>query len=242
VAAILAGIGWLILETAAMASVATPSEVVQALPLVALQTHYGKVMLARLGLLLIATVFFRPDSTSRISIILLLTAAALSLQGFIGHAGAMGGERGAALTAFESLHLLAAGLWLGALMPLWLSLGRLPAASAQVVCMRFSPIGLGCVLVIAGTGLAQGLVLIGSPSALVDTDYGRIALVKISLFFVALALAALNRLWLTDRLTQANTPRLMQGSVASEAVVGLVIIIAAAFLASSMPPMHSGEM
>src|SRR3954469_20137599 len=55
--AILAGIGWLILETAAMASAVTPSEVVQALPLVALQTHYGKVMLARLGLLLIATAF-----------------------------------------------------------------------------------------------------------------------------------------------------------------------------------------
>jgi len=51
--------------------------------------------------------------------------------------------------------------------------------------MRFSPIGLGCVLVIAGTGLVQGLVLIGSLSALVDTDYGRIALVKISLFLVA---------------------------------------------------------
>jgi hypothetical protein len=57
VVAILAGIGWLILETAAMASAATPSEVVQALPLVALQTHYGKIMLARLSLLLIAAAF-----------------------------------------------------------------------------------------------------------------------------------------------------------------------------------------
>ena len=129
-----------------------------------------------------------------------------------------------------------------ALMPLWLSLGRLPAESARAVCMRFSPIGLGCVLVIAGSGLAQGLVLIGSLLALVDTDYGRIALVKISLFLVALALAALNRLWLTDRLIQANTQRLMQAFVASEVVVGLTIIVAAAFLASSMPPTHSGEM
>jgi putative copper export protein/mono/diheme cytochrome c family protein len=170
-----------------------------------------------------------------------LTAGALGLQGFIGHAGATGGAIGDGLVLSEALHLLAAGLWLGALTPLWLSLRTLPLAQAARVCERFSPIGLGCVLMLAGTAIVQGLQLIGSLPALFGTPYGQIALLKIALFLAALTLAAANRLWLTDRLASAvaGARRHLLISIGIETLFGLAIVIAAGILASTMPAAHS---
>ena len=147
---------------------------------------------------------------------------------------------GEGLVLSEFLHLSAAGLWLGALLPLWISLRTLPPPAAAPVCERFSPVGLACVLVLAGTGFAQALELIGSLPALFGTTYGHIALLKIALFLVTLALAALNRLWLTDRLA-AGAPgarRQLLVSVSVETVIGLGIVTAAAFLASTVPGAH----
>ncbi|MEA2737466.1 MAG: hypothetical protein QOH05_773, partial [Acetobacteraceae bacterium] len=172
---------------------------------------------------------------------LVLSIAAVGLQGLIGHAGATEGAIGDGLVLSELLHLLAAGIWLGALLPLWLSTSALAPAQAVAVCERFSPIGLACVLVLAGTGFAQGVQLIGGLPALFGTRYGHIALLKIALFLLALGLAAVNRLWLTDRLAAgaAGARRHLRVSVSIETVVGLAIVGAAAFMASSPPAAHT---
>ncbi|PPQ26302.1 CopD family protein [Rhodopila globiformis] len=241
VIAVVAGIGWFILQTMAMAGAETIPDVLHALPLVALRTHYGTVMLARLGLLLAATVLFRPDTLRGTFLILVLTAAALGLQGLIGHAGATEGTLGDSLVASEGFHLLAAGLWLGALLPLWLSVRALQPARAAAVCERFTPLGLACVLVLAGTGFFQGMDFIGSLPRLFGTRYGHFALLKITLFLGALVLALLNRLWLTDRLSVGATParRHLLLSVCVETGLGLAIVGAAAFMASSTPATHA---
>ena len=170
-----------------------------------------------------------------------LTSVALGLQGMIGHAGATAGGIGDGLIVSEFLHLAAAGLWLGALLPLWFSLRLLPPADATSVCERFSPIGLACVVVLSGTGLAQGLTLIGSVPALFGTSYGHIALIKIALFLLALVLAAFNRLWLTDRLATAGSGarRHLSLSIGVETCAGLAIVVAAAAMASSVPAVHA---
>jgi len=239
VAALLTALAWFGLQSANIAGATDLHEVVTALPVVAEHTRYGGLMMVRVGLLLVATLL-AGASRLRLYPALLLVAVALGLQGMIGHAGAIGGRIGAGIVASEALHLPAAGLWLGALVPLWLSVGRLPEHAGSAVCERFSPLGLACVLVIAGTGLAQGLELIGSVPALLGTRYGRIALLKIGLFLLMLALAALNRLRLTDQLGQADTGarNRLRLSVASEALVGLAIILAAGFLASAVPAAH----
>ncbi len=237
--ALLLLIAWFVLQAAIIAGASDLHQVVRALPLVAEHTRYGGAMVARAGLLLLATLL-AGKSRLRIYLAIVLAAVALGLEGLIGHAGAMGGRTGVGIMASEALHLLAAGLWLGALLPLWLSLGRLIPHAAAAICERFSPIGLGCVLVIAGTGLAQGIELIGGLPGLVGTHYGRIALLKIALFLAALALAAINRLRLTDRLSKATADARsrLRLSVSGEILAGLAIILAAAFLASSMPATH----
>jgi putative copper export protein/mono/diheme cytochrome c family protein len=239
IVALLTLAAWFALQAAVISGAADLHQVAAALPIVAEQTRYGSAMLARGGLLVLATLL-AGSSRWRIYATIALVAVALGLQGLIGHAGAMGGRIGAGIVASEALHLLAAGLWLGALLPLWLSVGRLPPRAGAAVCERFSPIGLGCVLVIAGTGLAQGIELIGGLPGLVGTHYGQIALVKIALFLLALVFAAVNRLRLTDRLSKAtvNARRRLRLSVAGEVLIGLAIILAAAFLASSMPATH----
>ena len=116
---------------------------------------------------------------------------------------------------------------------------RLPGPGA--ICERFTPIGLACVLVLAGTGSAQGLELIGGLPALFGTTYGQIAVLKITLFLLALMLAAFNRLWLTDRLAAGSAVacRHLQASVCFETTIGLAIVTAAAFMASSPPAAHT---
>jgi putative copper export protein/mono/diheme cytochrome c family protein len=242
--ALLAGVVWFTLQAAAIAGAETWSDLRDALPLVAGQTRYGHTMLARLLLLLPATVLAIPAGQGaqwpRYPAFL-LTAVALFLQGLIGHAGATEGVIGTGLVVSESLHLLAAGLWLGALIPIWLSLRALPAAASVGVCERFTPVGLACVLVLAATGFLQALELIASLPALVGTRYGHFAMLKIALFLAALVLALLNRLWLTDRVTAENrgARRHLLQSVSIETVIGLAIVSAAAFMASSPPAAHT---
>jgi putative copper export protein/mono/diheme cytochrome c family protein len=238
VVALVAGGVWFTLQAAAIAGAEDAADLWAALPVVAEHTRYGNMVMLRLALLLIATLLGLAGRGVYPTIV--VTAFAACLQGVIGHAGATGGAIGNGLVLSEALHLLAAGLWLGALLPLWISLRALPPTGAALVCHRFSPIGLACVLVLAGTGFTQALELIGSLPALFGTGYGHIALLKITLFLLALVLAAINRLWLSDRLaagaTHARGHLLI--SVAVETAVGLAIITAAAFLASSVPGTH----
>jgi putative copper export protein/mono/diheme cytochrome c family protein len=238
VVAVLAGAAWFTLQAATIAGAEDAADVWAALPVVAEHTRFGTTVMARLTLVLAATVLGLTGRGAVLAII--LTTVAVGLQGIIGHAGATAGAIGNGLVLSEALHLFAAGLWLGALLPLWLSLRMLPTVAAASVCLRFSPIGLGCVLILAGTGFAQGLELIGSLPALFGTRYGHIALLKISLFLVALVLAATNRLWLTDRLAAGagNARRQLLASAAAEAAVGLAIVTAAAFLAFNVPGAH----
>ena len=235
---LLLGAAWFVVEAQAISEADSFGGLLAALPVVAAQTQFGHAMLLRLTLLLLATAL--AGRARKLAYLGLLAAGcAAGLQGEMGHAGA---ATGYTLLASEWLHLLAAGIWLGALAPLWLTLDRLPAADAALVCERFSPIGLACVLVLAGTGLLQGLVLIGGLPTLLGTSYGHIALLKIALFLLALVLAAVNRLWLTDRLAALfpDARRHLRRRL-TETVTGLAVILAAAFLASTLPASTSSR-
>ncbi len=57
------------------------------------------------------------------------------------------------------LHLLAAAAWLGGLVPLLVLVAAAPPGVAALASSRFSPLGAGCVLLLAGTALFQACVL-----------------------------------------------------------------------------------
>ncbi|MFB7605723.1 copper resistance CopC/CopD family protein [Streptomyces gardneri] len=98
----------------------------------------------------------------------------------------------------DILHLLAVAAWLGGLTVLLVALYRAPSVERSAV-ERFSKVAFGSVLVLAATGLYQSWRQVGSWSALTDTRYGQLLLVKIGLLAVLLGIAWVSRRW-TQRL------------------------------------------
>jgi putative copper resistance protein D len=110
------------------------------------------------------------------------------------------------LTA-DTLHLLAAAIWIGGLVSLvlLLSVSRNDQTDAGVsfardATERFSTMGVAIVVVVLATGIVNAWILVGSLQALIVTDYGRLLMLKVALFGVMLLVAAINRFWLTPRL------------------------------------------
>jgi len=234
------GVCWMLLETATIAGADSAGTTVAALGTVLRDTRFGQLILLRLLLLLLALPLLGGGGWRRAAA-LVLAGAALGMQGFMGHAGATGGNIGNMLLTSEALHLLAAGAWLGGLLPLFLLAGTLPPSAAASACEHFTPVGLSAVAAIACTAAVQGWQLIGSLAGLFGTTYGRIALLKLAIFFALLVLAGINRLVLTHRLRDPVRPvtrRLLRFSIGAESVLGAVVIVVAAFLASGTPATH----
>src|SRR5271166_4454047 len=240
VLALVIGIAWLAVESAVIAGAGSVATTLHALPVVALRTQFGQWLLVR-GLLLLAILPLLKHWRAGNAIATVLAAIALALQPMLGHAGALGGSIGNTLIMSEVLHLLAAGAWLGSLLPLFITIGTLPHHAAATACRSFTPVGLSAVLVLGGTATVQVTEFMGGLPGLFGTGYGQVALVKLGLFAVLLTLAAINRLALTDRLaaTAPDTARRhMRVSVATETMLGTLVVLTAGFLASHAPGTH----
>ena len=236
-AALMVGAAWLAVQAAVFADSWDPGAAVAA---TLVFTRFGHVLGLRLILIVAAILFTFTPKLGR-WIPPFLAGAALAMQGAMGHAGATGGNASLGLMAAEALHLLAAGAWFGSLLPLLLCLRALPPHEGRLAAEGFSPIGMTAVLLIAATAFAQSVASIGGFPALIGTDYGRAALVKLALFGLMLALAMWNRLSLTNRLDAADptrTRRLLIVSVATEAVCGLLAILTAGLMGSLVPGVH----
>ena len=240
VGALLAGLAWLVVESSVIAGADGVAATLRAAPVVAFQTHYGRWFVVRCALL--AVVVLLPLGTRvALFVAVALAGGVLAMQPLLGHAGAIGGVAGAELIASEALHLLAAGAWLGGLLPLFIAVRMLPHEGAATACRGFTPIGLAAVLLLAGTAVVQVVELMGGLPGLFGTSYGHVALAKLALFFVLLSLAALNRLVLTERLASDPSGAArwhMSWSILCEIVLGVAVIVAAGLLASLTPGTH----
>ncbi|MFC9325877.1 FixH family protein [Kitasatospora sp. NPDC057015] len=111
---------------------------------------------------------------------------------------------------FGVVHLIAMALWLGGLATLLLGLRHgLGAETAD----RFSTIAFGSVAALTVTGVYQSWRGLGSWSALVDTEYGRLLLIKVGCVAVMLGVAWISRSWVA-RLRAADVER--QGAAGAE--------------------------
>lgn len=233
--AVVLGIAWLVVDSAVIADADGVSETMAAVPIVAWQTQYGRWFLCRCVLLIVVAVL-PARRRALLFLTLVLAGVALAIQPMLGHAGAIGGSVGGELIASEVLHLLAAGAWLGGLLPLFIAVSVLPLRAAAAACRSFTPIGLSAVLLLAGTAIVQVIELMGGLPGLFGTTYGHVALVKLALFIVLLTLAALNRLVLTERVAHGTTA--IRISIIFEMLLGIAVIVTAGFLASQTPGTH----
>ena len=185
-------------------------------------------------------------------------AAALAM-GFLGtlawsgHGGATPGLRGEVHVTADVLHLIAAGAWIGGLLPLGLLLssaeqmpGTVGVSIARDAILRFSTLGIIAVATLLITGLLNMWVLVGSVPALVETQYGRLLALKIAIFLVLLAVAAFNRTRLTPRLAEAaasgshasiDALRRLKRNCLVETALGLAVLIVVGALGTISPGM-----
>ncbi|MBI4636947.1 MAG: CopD family protein [Candidatus Rokubacteria bacterium] len=256
--ALVSGVALLLFHTAILEGRATAAFDPAALGRVLFETHGGRVWLVRHGLLLLLAAFLairwtvdeRVDWGAARGEALLLGGAALALVGAAGHAAAV--EPDAALAiAVDGVHLLAAGVWAGALIPLAVLLGaaaRAEGADARPYAVRaarrFSRWALVAVLVLAGTGAANAAAHVGSVAGLVGTTYGRLLLGKLALLVPILGLAAANRRLHLPRLAgdgpTVGRPamRVLARFVAVEGTLALALFAFVAAMSLTPPARH----
>src|SRR5262249_49549159 len=146
-------------------------------------------------------------------------------------------------------HLLSAGTWLGALLPLGLLVlqSKRTEAAADIAAahhglVRFSGIGPAIVGLLGVTGLTNSWLLLGPAPwhALIATPYGLVLLVKLGLFAGMLGLAALNRYVLTPAIKGQGSSRTALGalthSVTAETALAVIVLAAVAVLGTLEPP------
>jgi putative copper export protein len=231
VIALLAGLVWFVLETAALGSTDSLGATLALLGPVLQGTHFGRLLGLRLLLLLVvaALVWREPGRLRRLAATA-LAGICVALHAALGHAAAEGSP---VLEASLALHLLAASAWLGGLLPLWLALGR---PGAAIAARHFSLLAGVAVAVIAATALEQASALIGGFAGLLGTPYGHVGLIKLALFSVLLVLAIVNRLVFTPSLEASRAAgRRMRASILVEVGLGLLVVVAASRLASLEP-------
>jgi copper resistance protein D len=231
--ALIAGGAWFWLQTAYFASAQNFADVVAAVPAVLQYTRFGALLLGRMALLLLAVLLFQ---AGRPRLAALLAFGGVLAEAWLGHGGAMTGLTGTILLGTAILHLGAASLWLGTLPALLIAVAKL--ADPIVLVRRYSVLGMGCVAVLLLTALIQYILLIGRPASLVTSGYGVIALVKIFMLAVLIAIAGRNKLRLTPSLP-ATRPALLR-AIGVEIALGLVVLMAAGILLQLAPPAMAG--
>jgi putative copper resistance protein D len=242
---------WLLIQAAAISgqsfNQAMTSDV---LLTVVNQTRFGLVFEIRIVLAIILAGCLAYDRLPQARWLAL--AAALGLTAAIawtGHAGATAGEAGILHLAADVLHLIAAAAWLGGLVSLAQLLGearREPAHAsfAREVTRRFSVLGIAAVGTLLLTGIVNAWILVGSITALFVTGYGQLLMLKIGLFVIMLAFAAVNRFWLTPQLVagqrepQPDPLRQLARNSGIEIALGLAIYAVVGVLGALHPAIH----
>ena len=222
-----------------MADAAGLSQALSALPTVLADTRFGRLVVLQLALV-VATGILLAAGSGRLAPA--AASADAAAQAGHGHAMAMGGPL-SPLFGLDVVHLLAAAVWIGGLVPLLLVVHLGPAAAGAAAARRFAPLGKWAVVLLAGSSLAQGWVLVGSLTALRTMPYGVLVLVKTALFGVLLGFALLNRYQLAPRLRGHDADaarRRLVGSIAVQTAFGLLAVGASVLLSGLTPGMDMG--
>jgi len=161
-------------------------------------------------------------------------AAAMLVHVLAGHADAPSSWR-VVNVAVQWVHMTGIGVWVGGLA--WLLLGirgmtNTDRAAAVGAFSRVATVTLGVVL---ATGVARGIVEVGSLGDLFDTTYGITLLVKVGLVAVLVALGALNHFRAVPALGRGTGARSFTLNSRGELVVAAAVLAATALLSGLAP-------
>lgn len=250
------GFIWFGLVAASIGGAATLFEVQpETFSIILLHTQFGHLWLVRYGCcFVLGVLFFIRCHESIKAVLSLVILASLAVAG---HAGASASSAGPLVLAGDIVHLIAAVLWPGGLVPLLFVLWRESRAADRAdwrfvaaVTQRFSTQSLIAVALIAMTGILNACFLVGNLRALLVTGYGELLLVKIGLFLPMISFGAWNLLVLKPALIRRATvekqqptgsPGLVESlirNVLCEILLGSGVVLVVGYLGVTPPPMQ----
>jgi copper transport protein len=167
-------------------------------------TRLGQVLLLRIALLLLALPLLRALLPTRAPAVerplpgwwavagAVLGLALCATPGLGGHASS--GPLVPVAIGSDTLHVAGVAAWLGGLVVLFAALmPRADEATLRETVPRYSQFALVAVGVIVATGVFQSFRQVDRFGALLDTDFGRLLLIKVCVFLVLMVVAAVSR-------------------------------------------------
>jgi copper resistance protein D len=227
--ALITAIAWLTLESAAMADDWSAALDPEAIAAVLTDTAFGHAWSLHLALAtaLVAVVAFGPRA--RWGPTALASAALLASLGLVGHATMQSGVEGVVHRANHAVHLLAAGAWIGGLVPFALCLRayerddlRRDTARAMAA---FSFWGQLIVAAIVLTGVVNISLTSHHPPLPPTTPYRALLVTKLVIVAIMISLALVNRFVLAPRLkTSANALATLRATSLAEIALGCAVV------------------
>ncbi len=252
VAALLSALVWFWLEVSSMSGLpATRAFSTNAWQTVLFETQFGRVWQLRLGLIAAAFALAAiclaqvKAPMALMPVLWLLSVVLLVSLAWISHAAAAGADSVGLLS--DGIHLCAAGVWMGGLVPLAILLRRLRGSfslggAVVSVLQRFSTLSLCCVSVLVLTGISNSWLLVGSIHALFTTPYGRLLVFKLTLFAILIGLGGRNRFLVKAMRRRAvadpNLVSQVRRNILCEICFGATVVAIVACLGVTPPARH----
>ncbi|MEU5562007.1 copper resistance CopC/CopD family protein [Micromonospora musae] len=205
---------------------------------------FGAAHLVRLGLLAAAAFLLRPlftGSAGRADAIILavLGVAGLVTWPLAGHPAASPAP--AVSVVVDTVHLGSMAVWLGGLLMLAVFLLRRAdereLGAIMPIWSRWAALAISALLL---AGVVQGLIEVATPSALVNTTYGQLLLVKIGLFALVMGVAAYSRQLVRRRIAEQR-PGAVRRAVWVELAITAVVLGVTATLVQTPPARTAAE-
>jgi putative copper resistance protein D len=246
-----AALGGIVAQTAMMAGGWTAGLDPAALGYVVQSTGPGMAHVIRAGLAVIGVIslLIMPGSRPGSTLAIVAFAGAVASFAWSGHGAATEGAAGLGHLAADIAHLLAAAVWVGALVGFCLLLARTRSGdigSTSRALGGFASLGTGAVAVLAVTGVVNAGFLVGPDGLgrIMGSTWGVLLIVKLALFALMLGLAAHNRFTLAPALSRAlgdgggtlGPVRRLRISVGLEMLTGVALLGVVAAMGVQMPP------
>lgn len=223
------------------------------------QTRFGEDWMLRAVLVIVLAACLAVQTRTRKHAVgwvgLVAAAAFIASLAWAGHGAATEDVPFDALhLPADILHLLAAGAWLGGLLPLvilltqaWRDASAEAVAVARRATSRFSVLGLSSVGTLIVTGIVNTWFLSGSAPALLGTLYGQLLLLKITLFAAMIAVASVNQRGLLPCLADSatsvtvclQTVRRLRRNASIEAGLGVFVLAIVGVIGILPPGLHT---
>jgi len=208
------------------------------LPQVVRETHFGHVWrwILPLAIILPIAAWAPCSGRTKASVLALATGGLLLLVSFASHAI----DRGRLAVAVYFVHEIAASLWMGAILTLWIGavVGNLGARWVTRTAPRVSSAAGWTVAVLIVSGVYTAYhSLNADPQRLIESAYGRVLVDKLCAAAIVLLIGGYNRYWLMPEVSESAAQESLLRNVGIESLLLFGVLGLAALLANT-PPAH----